>query len=328
VKARALWFVGPERVEIREEEILPGPGETVISSTLMGISHGTEMLLYRGQMPPDMETDAAIPALSGTAAYPLKYGYINVGIDDGDRRVFAFFPHQDFFALPASQLISLPGTLGDTDAVFLAHMETAVSIVHDAHPLIGEWALVLGQGTVGLLASELLIRSGARVISVEPSDIRREESVRIGCTALTPREGAIREQVRDLTGGRGVDLAVNVSGSRDALQAGIDALSMEGRLVEASWYGSREVRLHLGESFHRKRLRIISSQVSTIAAPLSAAWDKRRRLDLVIDLLQSIRPSRYISRSFPLEDAAKAFELIHRDTGDTIQVVLTPGSRE
>lgn len=324
MKARALWFVGPGRVQVREEEVHRQPDKSLISSTIMGISHGTEMLLYRGQIPPGMTADLTIEALSNTTGYPLKYGYINVGVRDDGRRVFAFFPHQDLFSLPPGQLVELPDSLEDRDAVFLAHMETAVSILHDASPLIGETALVLGQGTIGLLVSELLVRSGARVIGVELSEIRREASERIGCTCLSPLDDRVVERVLELTEGRGADLAVNVTGSDRALQVGIDSLGMEARLVEASWYGKREARLSLGRSFHRRRLKLISSQVSTLAASLSARWDKARRLGLVIELLHLVRPSRYISRSFSLEEASTAFELIDRNPEKVIQVVLTP----
>jgi threonine dehydrogenase-like Zn-dependent dehydrogenase len=232
--------------------------------------------------------------------------------------------HQDLFSLPPGQLIELPDGLDDKDAVFLAHMETAVSILHDASPLIGETALVLGQGTIGLLVSELLVRSGVRVISVEPSKIRRQASERIGCTCLSPLNDQVVEEVLGLTKGRGADLAINVTGSDRALQTGIDSLGMEARLVETSWYGARDARLALGLSFHRRRLKLISSQVSTLSSSLSARWDKARRIDMVIDLLDEIGPSRYISRSFPLDDAARAYELIDRDPKKVIQVVLTP----
>lgn len=324
MRARALWFLGPGQVQVREEEVHRAPGGSVITSSLMGISHGTEMLVYRGQIPPGMTADLTIEALSHTTDYPVKYGYINVGVREDGRRVFAFFPHQDLFSLPSGQLVELPDGLEKEDAVFLAHMETAVSILHDASPLIGETALVLGQGTIGLLVSELLARSGTRVISVEPSKVRRQASERIGCTCLSPFDDPVVEEVLHLTEGRGADLAINVTGSDRALQTGIDSLGVESRLVEASWYGTRDARLSLGQSFHRRRLKLISSQVSTLAASLSARWDKARRMGLVIDLLKEVRPSRYISRSFSLDDASRAFELIDRNPEKVIQVVLTP----
>ena len=104
----------------------------------------------------------------------------------------------------------------------------------------------------------------------------------------------------------------------------IDNLAFEGTVVEASWYGSRQVALDLGRAFHRKRLKVRSSQVSRIDPGLSGRWDKRRRLNGVLDLLCSIRPSRYISHRFPLGRAAQAYELLENHPEESIQIVLEP----
>jgi hypothetical protein len=59
--------------------------------------------------------------------------------------------------------------------------------------------------------------------------------------------------------------------------------------VELSWYGDREVAIPLGESFHSRRLRLVSSQVGAIATAQRARWDRRRRLALALDLLADAR---------------------------------------
>ena len=323
-KARALYFTAPRKVEIREEEVQAENDQVLVHSRLIGISHGTELLAFLGQMPQELAADATLESLKGTLAYPLKYGYINTGETDDGRRVFAFYPHQDIFALDPRQLIELPTDLDFPDAVFLASMETALSIVHDAQPLFGEVVLVVGQGVVGLLVAEILVRSGTgRVITVEPFAERRRVSEQIGCVALQPAD-QLPELIRKESGGRGVDVAINVSASAAGLQLGIDSLVFEGTLVEASWYGTREVNLTLGTAFHRKKLRIRSSQVSRIDAALTARWDKGRRLDVVLDLLKQIRPSHYISHRFALHRAQEAFELLETHPEQSIQVVLEP----
>jgi 2-desacetyl-2-hydroxyethyl bacteriochlorophyllide A dehydrogenase len=324
LKARALYFSAPRKIEIREEEVHAEKDQVLVHSRLIGISHGTEMLAFRGQMPQELEADTALTSLKGTLAYPLKYGYINTGETETGRRVFAFYPHQDIFALDPRQLIELPAALDFADAVFLASMETALSIVHDARPLFGEVILVVGQGVVGLLVAEILVRSGAgRVITVEPYAERRRVSESIGCVALQPGE-QLPELILEESGGRGVDVAINVSASAAGLQLGIDSLVFDGTVVEASWYGTREVNLKLGSAFHRKRLRLRSSQVSRIDAALAARWDKERRLDVVMDLLKQIQPSRYISHRFALDRAQEAFELLEKHPEQSIQVVLEP----
>jgi len=324
VKAKALYFTAPGTVEIREEICRPVGEQVLVRSRLIVVSHGTEMLVFGGQMPPGLEADACLENLTGTLDYPLKYGYINTGETESGRRVFAFYPHQDLFFVEPQQLIELPSRLDFADAVFLANMETALSIVHDANPRFGECVLLIGQGVVGLLTAEILLRGDAgKVITVEPYAKRRQVSEAIGCVALQP--GAeLQERIREHTDGRGADVAINVSASAEGLQLAIDNLAFEGIAVEASWYGSRPVTLELGRAFHRKRLKLRSSQVSRIDPALTGRWDKGRRLDRVLELLQAIRPSRYISHRFALDRAQEAFELLENQPERSIQIVLEP----
>jgi threonine dehydrogenase-like Zn-dependent dehydrogenase len=324
LEARALYFTAPGAVELRKESCRPVEKQVLVRSRLIGISHGTEMLVYRGQMPQGLEADASLPALAGALEYPLKYGYINTGETESGRRVFAFYPHQDLFFADPGQLIELPAQLDFPDAVFLANMETALGIVHDANPRFGECVLLVGQGVVGLLTAEILMRGGVgKVITVEKYPERRRASEAIGCVALGP--GAeLREQVLEHTDGRGADVAINVSASAEGLQLAIDNLAFEAAVVEASWYGSRPVTLDLGRAFHRKRLKLRSTQVSRIDPALSGRWDKSRRLQTVLELLQQIRPSRYITHRFALDRAQKAYQLLENHPEQCVQIVLEP----
>jgi alcohol dehydrogenase len=323
-RARALYFTAPGTVELREEVCRAAGEQILVRSHLIGISHGTEMLAFRGQMPRGLEADTSLKALSGTLDYPLKYGYINTGETESGRRVFAFYPHQDLFYAEPQELIELPAGLDFADAVFLANMETALGIAHDANPRFGECALLVGQGVVGLLTAEILTRSGAgRVITVEPYQRRRQASEAIGCVALQPGED-LQQRILEHTDGRGADVAVNVSASAQGLQLAIDNTAFEGVVVEASWYGDRRVTLDLGSAFHRRRLKLRSSQVSRIDPVLSGRWDKARRLDRVLELLRTIRPSRYITHRFPLNRAREAYELLEKNPERSIQIVLEP----
>ncbi len=349
-EARALFFVRPGTVELRAEPLVPRPGQVRVRSRLMGISHGTELLAFRGQLPVELEADPVLKSMPGRLEYPLKYGYSNCGrleargTDAGaqpgtegglragqearlrpGQRVFAFYPHQDLFDADPAELVALPDEVSDEQAVFLANLETALGIVHDAGSRLGDCALVVGLGVVGLLVSALLLRAGlGLVIGVEPHPLRREQAQRLGCRTLSSGEPQLRERIAELTGGRGPDAAVNCSGSEAGLQLAVDTLCFEGTLVEASWYGSRPVSLELGAAFHRRRLRLISSQVSRVASALGPRWDKRRRLALAVELLPALDPSRWITHRFPLSRAQEAFELLDRHPQRVLQVVLEP----
>ena len=323
-QARALYFVAPRRTEIRELPLVRGDGELLVRSRLQGISAGTEMLFYRGDFPDGIEGD--LPGLPDRLSYPLAYGYSNVGVDENDRRVFAFMPHQDFFCAREEDLIPLPDAITDEDAIFLPNMETALGIVQDLNPVFGESVAIIGLGVIGLLVAELLARTRPNLlILADVKEGRRAAAEKLGAVFVNPASESFSDRARELTEGRGIDRAVNVSASGEALGALIEAMGMEGVLIEASWYGAKRVELALGRAFHRRRLDLRSSQVSRIGASLGARWDKKRRMALALRMLAEIRPGRLISHVFPFRRAPEAYELLAKDDGETLQTALSCG---
>jgi 2-desacetyl-2-hydroxyethyl bacteriochlorophyllide A dehydrogenase len=197
--------------------------------------------------------------------------------------------------------------------VFLANVETATNVVLDAAPRLGERVVVFGQGIVGLLVTQLLSRTGvSNVTIVDPIERRRELALRLGAhTALeTLSDGEF-------------DLAVEASGSPSALDAALASVAFGGTIVVCSWYGTKPVSLSLGGAFHRRRLRIISSQVSTIDAALQPRWSRERRLSVARDLLTQLELGALISHRIPVERAAEAYRLVDERPEQTVQVVLT-----
>jgi 2-desacetyl-2-hydroxyethyl bacteriochlorophyllide A dehydrogenase len=332
-QARAVFFVAERTVEVRDVALEPRPAdECEVHTTVMAISAGTELLVYRGQQATGLAADDTIASLGGSLRYPLRYGYSAVGtVHAGPQvgaRVFAFQPHQDRFLATASDCLLLPDSLHDEDAALLPLVETAITIVHDAAVRFGEAVLVIGQGVVGLLCAQLLLECGAHpVITIEPRAERRERSAALGCLALPGAQtaGGDAEHLRSLTSGRGVDVAIDVSGSPAAVQTGIDSLAFSGSLVVASWLGDRPTQLDLGGSFHRKRLRLRSSQVSTIEPGLRGRWDKQRLLALAMTVAERLQPRRYVTHTFALESAAQAFTLLDSGAEGVLQVLLRSG---
>ena len=332
----ALVFAAPYRVEV-ERSVLgdPGPGEALVKTLVSAISSGTEMLLYRGQMPGEMAVDESIAALNGTFQYPIKYGYAAVGrVDEvgpgeagvgvGDL-VFSFRPHESSFISPTAELIKAPDGISAEDAAFLPTMETAVNLVMDGQPSIGEQVAVFGQGVVGLLVTALLSEMPlASLVTVDQHERRRRESLALGATAsLAPDDSGLMHALQGSRGYRGADLSFELSGNPAALDQAIKTAGYNGRIVVGSWYGTKESRLGLGGRFHRDRIRLISSQVSTIAPEWSGRWSKERRFDLAWSMIKKLRPSRLVSHTFPLNDAGAAYELLDRDPANALQVLFT-----
>lgn len=324
----SLYFSGSREVEIRRETLpAPGPGQILVSTLVSAISAGTEMLVYRGQLPGGMAVDKTIAALQDGSGYPMKFGYSAVGrvLETGPeadpalkgRPVFVFQPHQTLFVAKAADAFPIPQDLSIDDAVFLPNLETALSLVMDAAPLAGERVAVIGQGIVGVLATSVL--SGfplEGLAAVEPRALRRDLALAAGAVeAFSPSEIPPHRR-------RQFDLVLELSGNPSALDTAIDLAGEEGRIVVGSWYGSKRAQVALGGHFHRGRLQILSSQVSTLAPPLRGRWTKERRLGFALELARRLEPSHFITRRFPFEQAAEAYRLIDEGAGQHLQVVL------
>ena len=328
----AVWFAGPQQVEIRQEPAAPvGTDDVRVRAVVSGVSAGSELLVYRGNAPSDLQPD--LPTVRGDFGFPIKFAYANVGhvIDIGSRvdqlavgdLVFVHHPHQTEYVVPAEFPIRLPDGLPADVGVFAANLETAVTVVLDAHPRLGEAILVTGQGIVGLLVTMLLRMTGATpIVTADLHERRRVASAAAGADHALRADVDLVDAVLELTGGRGVDVAIEVSGSPDALQACIDAAAFAGTVVVASWYGKRDVGLTLGGRFHRRRLRVVSSQVSTLDPAITPRWDRARRTALVSSLLKELPLNELITHRFPLDQAAAAYELLDRRAEACLQVVL------
>lgn len=331
---RSVYFEAPGRVAVREEAVpKPGAGEVLVETVVSAISSGTELLVYRGEVPEGLAADASLPALAGGIEFPLKYGYSAVGrvVETGDavesswmnRLVFAFQPHESHFTAPVDQLEPVPEGVPAESAAFLPNMETAVSLVMDGRPMIGETVAVLGQGIVGLLTASLLARVPlSRLVTLDRYPKRRAASLEMGAHASLDPAAANIDSVLTETLGDGADLSYELSGRPEALDSALAATGRFGRVVIGSWYGTRRAELDLGGRFHRSRISLASSQVSTIDPRWSGRWTKRRRLDLAWEMLERVEPARLVSHRMALTEAPEAFDLIDRNPQEVIQILL------
>ena len=341
VKRTTLYFTAPRQVEIREE-ILPAPGvdEVLVETTCSAISAGTEMLVYQERFPRDLETDSVISSLRGGFKYPMAYGYACVGVvrETGkevnrewlNRQVFAFQPHTSHFVAKSDSLFPVPNPLSPESACFLPNMETAVNLVQDGAPVLGERVLVLGQGIVGLLTASLLSEFPLEsLVTVDRFELRRQMSTIeryanhvTSPRALDPNAADFREKALSALK-QGADLSFELSGNPAALNDAIELTTFSGRIVIGSWYGEKPSEIYLGGTFHRSRIKLISSQVSTVSPELSTRWDKPRRFDVAWKALERIKPEKWITHRFKIDDAQNAYRLLDETPQETIQVLFT-----
>jgi 2-desacetyl-2-hydroxyethyl bacteriochlorophyllide A dehydrogenase len=327
MQARAVHFVAPRRVELREVELPEvSGGHVLVATEWSGISSGTELLAYRGEVDPDLPLDETLGALAGTFTYPFRYGYSAVGrvvqpaapFQEG-QRVFAFHPHQDRFVAAAREVVDVDG-LDPRAATLYPAVETALQVCLDASPRLGETVVVVGLGAVGILVAVLLARTGAVVLGSDPEPARQAAARAFGVRAIDP--GEVPEVVAAETGRRGADLVVEASGNPQALAGSLGLLAHEGTAVICSWYGTKPVPLPLGAAFHRRRLALRSTQVSTLPAALTARWDRRRRAELAWRLARELPLPVLATHAFAFEQAAEAYACADRKEGGLIHAAL------
>jgi threonine dehydrogenase-like Zn-dependent dehydrogenase len=285
-EALAFWVVAPGRGELRREPLPePGAGDVLIEARASGISRGTETTVFQGRVPESQHRVMRAPHQAGEFTFPVKYGYGSVGVvaagpeDWLGRRVFCLHPHQDRYVVPRRSVILIPASVPDARAVLAANMETVVNALWDAAPRLGDRVAVVGAGVIGALAAALATRMpGAAVQLVDVNPDKAEIAAALGVSFALPDVATPR-----------ADLVIHASGTAEGLATALDLAAFEATVVELSWYGDLKVAAPLGEAFHSHRLRLVSSQVGTVATAQRARWDRRRRLALALDLLADPR---------------------------------------
>ena len=335
-----LWFTNPFEIEIREQQLeAPSSNHVLIKNLYSAVSAGTELLVFRGQLPENMTLDANLAALANEdIGYPLRYGYACVGeieqvgsdIDDSliGKIVFAFQPHGSHFSCALNEVISVPCDIDPKAAVFLANMETAVNLLHDGNLRIGDRVVVIGQGIVGLLVSSLLAKHPlSMVFALDSIDTRRNWGKKAGVDEAFSSQSKdelaeLKDKLKLNDDNGGADLVYELSGNPDALNIAIELCGYSGRIVVGSWYGAKTSKVNLGGHFHRNRIEIISSQVSSIAPDLSGRWNKQRRFEVAWEMIKRCQPEQFVTHFLPFDSAKEAYELLDNSPQEALQVVF------
>jgi len=301
--AEALWYVAPGRAELRKVELPPlEEGWVEVETRFSALSRGTERLVLNGQVPSSEYARMRAPMQDGDFPFPVKYGYACSGrviagpTDLVGRDVFSLHPHQDRFRLPEQSVIPIPVEVPAARGILAANMETALNAVWDAHITPGSEVAVIGLGLLGCLIATVLSRQTdltVRGCDIQHSrfDVLRDYDV----TCLSP------EEMPD------TNITVfHTSASSAGLRTSLEALAFEGEVIEASWYGNREVAAPLGGAFHSRRLSIRATQVGAVAKDRRASTTHRDRLGRALALLDDPRLDVFVTGEVPFRDLPEA----------------------
>jgi NADPH:quinone reductase-like Zn-dependent oxidoreductase len=313
--ARAFWVSTPGRGEIRDETLPPlGHGELLVRAEFSGISRGTEALVFNGRVPVSERSRMRAPFQSGDFPAPVKYGYASAGVvEDGDpkwhaRRVFALYPHQTRYVIPATAVHLLPDDVPSGRAVLAANMETAVNGCWDANAGPADRVTVIGAGAVGCLVAWVMRQTVGCAVELIDTNPRRAAIAAQLDIPFAPAAAAAADRT----------IIIHTSASEAGLQQGLTLAAPDATIVEMSWFGDRTVMLPLGEAFHSRRLTIRSSQVGSIPPARRGEWDIRRRMAHALDLLRDRRLDALITGESSFDALPEVMARLATDPGDTL----------
>jgi NADPH:quinone reductase-like Zn-dependent oxidoreductase len=324
-RAQALWYIGPGRAEICAETLAAevGPGEVRIEALYGGISRGTERLVFTGCVPVSEYARMRAPFMAGDFPFPVKYGYATVGrVAAGPdaligRTAFALHPHQTAFTVPADRIALLPAGVPASRGVLAANMETALNALWDAAPGPADRIAVVGAGVVGCLCAWLAGKlPGAEVTLIDIDKSRAAVAAALGAGFALP-DAAVGE----------CDLVIHTSASRAGLATALRLAGNEATVLELSWYGADEVAVPLGEAFHSRRLRLISSQVGQVAASHRPRWSHARRMEAALALLADPALDALLAPAVDFHDLPAALpKILAGSSGVLCQLVHYPAA--
>jgi threonine dehydrogenase-like Zn-dependent dehydrogenase len=339
---RAIQVVAYEEAPLARDQVR---AQAIVS----GVSHGTELALYRGASAFDgqrFDTDLRLfvdDAASRT--YPMRLGYEWVGtvreagadvegLQVGDL-VHLALPHRETQTIvvkdePSAPWTQLASSLDPEHAALLQTVTIALQAIHDARIKVGDAVAVFGLGAFGLLAVQLAGLSGAAWIAgVDPILRRRELAACMGAQlVLDPSTCDAGKELKLASGRGGVDVAIELSGRYGALHDALRSARLAGTVVAAGFYtGGAGDDLRLGEEWHHNRLTLVSSMSGWGAPHRDPGWDRRRLRATALDLLAHDRldVDALVTHRIPFERAHEAYELIDRNYEETLRVLLTYG---
>lgn len=348
---RELVLTAPRTLELREYEEAPlKPHQVRIKSILTAEKHGTTLAWYRGMTPfhskrydPELGLFLSLkPGEKPSAIYPNRVGNMTVGVvvEVGDSvsrfkvgdRVYGYLPVRETHTVEegCEHVWHAPPGLSEEELVCVDPAVVALMGVREGHVRLGDAVAVFGLGAIGLMAVQMAkLSGGLKVIAVEPIELRRRLAERYGADhVIDPRTCDPGLEVKRITGGRGVDVSIDTSGSYRALHQAIRCTAYGGTVVPVSWYHGDALGLDLGEEWHLNRYVMVSgARVESEPYRDYPRWCRTRVYETVIELFKRkmLRVDGMLNPIVPLEEAVEAYRLIDEHPEQTVKLAIKYG---
>ena len=279
-------------------ECLP-PKENEVSVCLeySAISSGTEKANFiglRNGTTVSEDEEAVFPRTVGYSASGIVSA-VGEGVNDilvGDRVVVFWGKHRKNITVKRSKVIKIPDGVSMEEASMALISTFPLGAIRKTHLEIGESALVMGLGILGIFAVQELRAAGAYpVIAVDPVKERRDIALKLGADhALDPTEADFCQKVKELSGG-GVNVCIEVTGLGIGLVQALDCMAKMGRVALLGCTRSSKFEIDYYGKVHGRGVSLIGAH--TMARPKqessSGLWTDEDDLRTVLQLIKGGR---------------------------------------
>lgn len=272
---KSIVFTAPCRAQLLDEPIpTPGAGEVRVKLAVSTISSGTERANLTGEVNVSIARNAP-----ETAQFPRRSGYSSAGVIDavgagvtglsvGDRVAMSWTTHSRYVCKSVNEVYRLHDDTSFSEGA-LWHIATfPMAAIRKCRLEIGESAIVMGMGILGMMAVMLLRAAGAApVIAADPVPEKRELALRLGADyAFDPFAPDFEAQIRRVTGG-GANVAIEVTGNGGALDGVLDVMARFGRVALLGCTRHSDFQIDYYKKVHGPGITLIGAH--TLARPVT-----------------------------------------------------------
>lgn len=319
MKTKAIVFTSPKVAKLEERDLKDlGAKDVLVKLAVSSVSTGTERANLIG------EVNVSVNSKSTIARFPRTVGYSSSGVVEavgeevdslsvGDRVSLSWSKHSEYYIVPESNVHKILSDDISFEEAALWHISTfPMAAIRKCHLEIGESAIVMGMGILGVMAVKLLkIAGAAPIIAVDPVAEKRELALKLGADyAFDPFEEDFSEKVKDVTAG-GVNVAIEVTGNGGALNSVLDCMAKFGRVALLGCTRSSDFTIDYYKKVHGPGISLIGAHTGARPKEESSAglWTTHDDVMAVQKLVQLKRLSLedLVEETYSPEEAPEVF---------------------
>lgn len=328
MKTKAIVFTKPYTAEVIDGECWPpNDNEVTVKLEYSAISAGTEKANFIG-----------VVSEYGPATFPRAVGYSAVGrvtdigsavndISVGDRVIVYWGQHRERITINRKNVIKVPDEVSSEEAAIAFISTFSAAAIRKTHLEIGESAMVMGLGILGIFAVQLLRVAGAYpIIAVDPKEDRRQLAMQLGADyAFDPTAPEFVKEVKRVSEG-GVNVCIEVTGLGQGLIQALDCMKRMGRVALLGCTRDPHFEINYYSKVHSPGISLIGAHTNARPKSESSAglWTDEDDLRAILKLLKGKRLSykEMIHEIHSPLDAQKVYDRIVSDKDFPVGVLF------